>query len=482
MRKRKYDWKGRWFSGATGILMLALLLSFGYWALAEMKGTVDIEVFRAALEDDGFIVQEGKLGYIDLIELYNLGVTTDCTANNPSTPYLTYFLPAVPGEMTKNLVTDAPLNPEHQGLWVTNRLRPDEAVIYIGKTPPACSYFSYRSYLQHRFFPEEGNYKRIFADLGDTLNNLTIKTDGGEEDPFDRNTIIVTTADKGIDERVRTAAQSAGYSPSIINTDVIPSTLVRMGLDEEADTFSWAIRAAFFHDKEAGKRFVEDPPALLLRVTPKDPVQLDPYEVPPLRVRGTGKTELNLMGALKDLREAILKKHAGLEVREMVTSVWLYEGYDAIQRGIDVLGPNRDAIYLRTEPFILQDDPSEFVILYGVNHAVTGKATYSSCSVYGEKILNGVGAVASPELVGTAEDYLPGHPEAKYLYVWKISRSDADDAHTLKVPWDVKAYGVELQEEAFIGFRMYLEPATKVGPIWSEIIYDRAIHFSPNTS
>ncbi|GAI81515.1 unnamed protein product, partial [marine sediment metagenome] len=176
------------------------------------------------------------------------------------------------------------------------------------------------------------------------------------------------------------------------------------------------------------------------------------------------------------------KKHAGLKAREMVTSVWLYEGYDAIQRGIDVLGPNRDAIYLRTEPFVLQDDPSEFVILYGVNHAVTGKTTYSSCSVYGEKILNGVGAVASPELVGTAEDYLPGHPEAKYLYVWKVSRSDADDPHTLKVPWGVKAYGVELEEEAFIGFRMYLEPATKVGPIWSEIIYDRAIHFSPKTS
>lgn len=474
--------KRRGFSRAAGMLAVAFLLLIGYSALAETKGMVDVGAFRAALEDDGFIVQEGKLGYIGLIELYNSGLTADCTGNNPSTPYLTYFLPAVPGQVLKNLLTDAPLNPEHQGLWVTNRLRPDEAVIYIGKTPPDCSYFSYRSYLHHRFFPEEGSYKRIFAELGDTLNNLTIKTDGGEQDPFDRNTIIVTTTDKGIDERVRAAARSAGYSPAIMNTDVIPSTLVRMGLDNEADTFSWAIRAAFFHDKEAGKRFIEDPPALLLRVTPKDPVQLDPYEVPPLRVRGTGTTELNLMGALKDLREAILKKHGGLEAREMVTSVWLYEGYDAIQRGIDVLGPNRDAIYLRTEPFILRDDPNEFVILYGINHAVTGKATYSSCSVYGEKVLNGVGAVASPELVGTAEEYLPGHPEAEYLYVWKVSRSDGDDSHTLEVPWGVKAYGVELEEEAFIGFRMYLEPATKVGPVWSEIIYDRAIHFSPKAN
>ncbi len=93
-----------------------------------------------------------------------------------------------------------------------------------------------------------------------------------------------------------------------------------------------------------------------------------------------------------------------------------------------------------------------------------------------------MGAVASPELVGTAEDYLPGHPQAKYLYVWKISRSNGDDADTLEVPWGVKAYGVELEDQVFIGFRMYLEPATKVGPIWSEIIYDRAIHFSPKAS
>ena len=473
--------KSRWFSRTTGILILALLLSFGFSALAATNETVDIEAFWAALEDDGFIVQQGKLGYINLIELYNSGLTDDCTGNNPSSPYLTYFLPAAPGQVLKNLLTDAPLDPEHQGLWVTNRLRPDEAVVYVGKTPPDCSYFSYRSYLMHRFFPEEESYKRIFAELGDTLNNLTIKTDGAEQDPFDRNTIIVTTADKGIDERVRAAAQSAGYSPASMNTDVIPSTLVRMGLDEEADIFSWIVRAAFFHDKEAGEGFIEDPPGVLLRVTPKDPVQLDPYQVPPLRVRGTGRTELNLMGALNDLREAILKRHGALQTREMVTSVWLYEGYDAIQRGIDILGPNRDAIYLRTEPFILKDDPNEFVILYGINHAVTGKATYSSCSVYGKKVLNGVGAVASPQLVGTAEDYLPGHPEAKYLYVWKVSRSDGDDAHTLQVPWGVKAYGIELGQEAFIGYRMYLEPATKVGPIWSEIIYDRAIHFSPET-
>jgi len=47
-----------------------------------------------------------------------------------------------------------------------NRLRQDEAVIYIGETPPGCSYFSYRSYLHHRFFPEEEKYKRIFCGSG----------------------------------------------------------------------------------------------------------------------------------------------------------------------------------------------------------------------------------------------------------------------------------------------------------------------------
>jgi len=38
--------------------------------------------------------------------------------------------------------------------------------------------------------------------------------------------------------------------------------------------------------------------------------------------------------------------------------------------------------------------------------------------------------------------------------------------------------GIELDKEAFVGFRAYLEKETKVGPFWSELLYDRVIRYS----
>jgi len=46
------------------------------------------------------------------------------------------------------------------------------------------------------------------------------------------------------------------------------------------------------------------------------------------------------------------------------------------------------------------------------------------------------------------------------------------------VPTGPKAHGVGLDEPAFIGFRAYMEPATRVGPNYTEILYDRVIKFS----
>lgn len=37
-----------------------------------------------------------------------------------------------------------------------------------------------------------------------------------------------------------------------------------------------------------------------------------------------------------------------------------------------------------------------------------------------------------------------------------------------------------LNQTAFAGFRAYVEPETKVGPSYSEVIYDRAIKFGTN--
>jgi hypothetical protein len=43
----------------------------------------------------------------------------------------------------------------------------------------------------------------------------------------------------------------------------------------------------------------------------------------------------------------------------------------------------------------------------------------------------------------------------------------------------LKAHGIELDQPIFIIFRVYCEPATKAGPVKSEILWDRAIKFNP---
>jgi hypothetical protein len=444
----------------------------------------DIDALQAALQADGFTVQEGKLETIDVLALYNAGILPSCYGNNAQAPYMCFKLPKAPGQTTNNTISDSPIKPENAGLWADYRMRPDEAVVFIGKTPPDCSYYSYCNYIALRYFPNEGQSRRVFGSLDDPLNNMTISTEGtpgGKEgDAFEQYTVIISTADKGIDQRVRDSLASAGYSMDIVNTDVIPSGLVKMGLDAEDDTFALIHRLAFFTNEQEGEDYMASAQGSVFRLTPAGDTRLDPFEVPEMRVRGTGDTsELDLMGALEELRQAILSKYGSLQATEITTNPWLLQGYNAIQTGTDALGDNNDTVYLRSDQFILSDNPQEFLIVYGINHAALGKYTYNNFCFYGADIMNGVAGMENATLMGTAEEYLPDNPAAKYLYACKVARDDGGDPKVLEVPTGPGAYGVPLDAKAFLGFRIYLEKETKTGPFWFEVLYDRAIKFGP---
>jgi hypothetical protein len=368
------------------------------------------------------------------------------------------------------------------GLMQGWQLNPDEALVLVTKTPPECAYFSYCGFIFYKYYEKEKQRKWVWTSYNDPLNNLTIKTsgtpNGAKGNPFNQDTIIIITADKGTDQRIRSAAASAGYSADIINTYVVPNSMVKLGTGPEFDTIVFGHRMALFADEKAGQEYV-NAVTLALRVTPKSQAKFDQLPAPELRVRGTGKTEVDLQPALEELRKAILAKHSNLLADELVTSVWLSESYDAVQTETYVAGESRDTVYLRSDTLTLGDNPGEFVIVYGVNHAATGKATYANCNFYGEAGWNGVVGIYSTEYAGSAEPYLPGNPMAKYLYVCKFARSCGPEKTCVAVPTGPKAHGVQLNEPAFIGFRAYLEPATKVGPAFTELLYERVIKFSP---
>ncbi|MBN1289715.1 MAG: hypothetical protein JXA49_08780, partial [Actinobacteria bacterium] len=471
--------RNRILHATAAAVIIALTLALGSCGCGSSGKTGSVDELKAALEKDGFTVQEGKLEVLDITKMADMGLVPSCWANNPSTPYLVYKLPPAPGQTARNNVSDAPINPQNKGLWEDWKLRQDEAIIYIGKTPPPCDYYSYRSYIAGRYSLEAGRVIRVFDSLGDTLNNVTIKTGEGVGGAG-QSTVIVTSADQGVSEKVHSAIESSGYSKDIINDDIISANMVNMGLEPQDDSFAFIHRTAFFKDKEAGDDYMYGEPGTLLRVTPEEPVtKLEPYDVPDLRIRGTGTTELDLLPDIAALEKAIIEKYNGQQATPLETRVWLPEGYYAIQRNEDALGENRDTTYLATDPFILSEDPDDFVIVFGVNHKAAGKATYCNFGVYGIKLNNGVGAVSNHDFTGTAEEYLPGNPNADKLYVWKVARHASGDKDCLEVPFGIGAAGIDLDTQCFIGYRAYVEPSTRVGPFWSELVLDRAIKFSP---
>lgn len=427
-----------------------------------------------ALEAAGYEVRRGAMAQLNLIDLCTWKLLPSCYGNNAGQPYL---CPLLPVGATQDFPNTFP--------W-TYRLEEREGVVILGNTPPEADYFSYRGYLTLRTFRDEGTRRRVFASLGDEVNVLSFPAGGGS--PFRHDFALVSTADRNLDGAVRQAAAQAGYSAFL--SDTIPKPLVRMGLAADADEFGLINRAARFKDKAAGQAYLANPDVEVFRVTPRTSGVASLFGMPNLRIRGTGVFEeaapadraaaggQDLLETMTELRRAILNRYGvSRDVEEMETCVWLPEGFEGIQRGIDVLGEGRDTIYLRTSgDFLLKDDPEDFVIVYGVLHNRTGKATYTNLSVYGTRYLNGVCGMDNDRLAGTAEEYLPGNPLAKYLYVAKISRRQLD-AGTNVVPWGVGCNGVDLKDSIFLAFRAYLEPPTKVGPAAAELIFDRGIHF-----
>ena len=485
-------------------VLFAILIGTG---LAVDIDIGDVEAFKQALEQDGFTVRQGGLSFFDLLKVYNNGVVPSAYGNNPNTKYLNLLVPPPSGQEVRGIIS-ALMKALGVNANITpfSSLRPDEAIVFVGRTPPECRYFSFDLYLMERTYGNETRW--IYGTLGDTLNHLVINTEGTPNgqpgNPFNQTTMVVTTADKSIDQRIRAAAQSAGYSDGVINTQVIPSSMVNMGVENDSDTFNVLLRPTQFTDEQAGNNYISNTPASVFRVTPNKTAELDPFDYPELRVRGTGTTEFDLMDDLEELRIAILNKYSGLNATELPTSQIMAVGSDALQRGIDAYGPPNDCCYLwtanqtvssPTPPFpdltqyygflrdpaiTLGNDANEFIIVYGVNHVATGKAMYENFVLYGADVWNGVAMINDLDFNGTAEEYLPENPNAKYLYVYKFARNCEADPHCYAVPYDMGAYGIDLDQPVYIGWRMYLEEATKTGPAYSEIVYDRAIKFDPN--
>ncbi len=89
---------------------------------------------------------------------------------------------------------------------------------------------------------------------------------------------------------------------------------------------------------------------------------------------------------------------------------------------------------------MLRSGVEEYVLVSGVHHQKSGKATCASVSAYlepsqetarGREI--GLGTVLDRDFGGSARSYLPGDPEADSLYVLELARSCGAEPYCLEI-------------------------------------------------
>ena len=463
--------------GATALMWLFIsLVPFGF-AQGSTQDCDAICALQKAFEQGGFQVTYGSAEPMNLAEMWCTNVPgVDSAWYSNYEPYIDLRVP--------KSADDASPQPNFQ-------LRPDEAIVLIGPTPPPIKYFGFHRFISSKVYPD-GSRHPIHATLGDAVNNLTIKTIGPT--PFSSPVALIFTPDKGTDARIRAVLQGSGYPEAIINTVVFPASMLNLGHGESADELRITIRSGPVWQTDDGDAYVADPPLTIIRVTPQTRAAIDPFPVPRLRVRGTGQTEMDLMNKLEELRAGIVAANPGLAATDFRSHPYWYEGYDYLQRGVDPDGDTRDCFFLTagwvpeygsSDEITLGD--GEFLMVYGANHTATGKATYASVNVYASetaKLL--IGSVTDDDLQGSATPYLPaGDPAAKKLYAYKVSRDcvrGEPGCLQLSVPEGCTRLTLDSKTVLGLVFRMFAEPATKVGPAMPEILYDRIVKFSQRPS
>ncbi|MCB9686514.1 MAG: hypothetical protein H6735_15845 [Alphaproteobacteria bacterium] len=437
--------------------------------------------FEGLAEASGLRVSAGSFTFTDSADCCRPGVS--CLWNNPSTPYGVYAVPPLP---------DEPPVPAVDGWSSLFRMRGDEAVVYLGRTPPRAAYFSFRTYAQYRPepLPQTGELVPlpVLGSLGPSLNQIVVGERAGADAVWDAPMAVVTTADAALERQIVDWLVQTGWDADHVQVDRIPPGEARLGVGEDADLLSMVVRVALFEDADAGAAWMADPGATVLRLTPlvERPVA-EPHPRQPIPPGGSGTGEEAWASAEAALGEAILGGFPGFLVFEQTSNPLREETYDCLPT-LTCFGESTDRYNARIPSFFLWDDGS-FVLSWGVNHGRVGKATYSSVAI--NTVVNQIGldAVDSTGMPGSARAFVDD-PLVDDLYVVAVARDCAAVGATLaslghdgaavpcmEVP--TTCPGVGFAEPMMLNWRAYLEEATNAAPIPEELVLDRVVKIVP---
>lgn len=380
------------------------------------------------------------------------------------------------------------------------QMNPSEAVVVVFRTPPTMRYFSFAQYLVKR----PGDAYAVFASLSDSLNHAKIGTTGSQSsgtNVFNQYAAVVWTADKATYETTRALLLASGLPPWAINFLPLPLEItpsgspipVGLGYGRDGSLVNLLMRTALPVIDSEFDAYRQEKPFFVVRVRPPRPQALSAAPVVGYASDVSGVKEADTLGqALDQLVADIRSRYAGKRYRvsDLSVAFTTVTGWDCIARNIGCAADNHDALYSfdsnsANSGVIRFGNTRDLMIVAGVDHRKTGKATYFSHSVYDTKKLAGIVSVADPMLTAQSALYHAGvtdRADPRYaayssLYAYAISYDCSGVSHCLTIPPPTVANPVGLVPGSpfFVMGRKYLEPSTRVRPAVSEVTPHRSL-------
>jgi hypothetical protein len=406
---------------------------------------------------------------------------TDCTAIDcfGTDPAVTYGAP--------NFYTDIP---------ATRPLLSTGALVLIMETPPPMRYFGitpyifYRNYPNHiRFNPATPGVISVFESLTDTDNLDTIGSAGSPvpgTSPFTQLSVFVITADKNTYSDIVNQFVALGFPDYGINQIALPINAVPLNMGESptSDTYTVLLRMAYPNDFAQMTDYINRAPIQVLYLTPAAPRTVSALPTPISRVPGDGQSEpRNLRSArnslVNDLQARFGNDYTISETRYLPIQT---NNYVCVTYGLVCSGDNPDALYTRDINNYVPSSPQDRILIVGVNHVSTHKATYLSHSVVNSNNRSGVIGVSDSWLNGTAltmagitDPNDPRYATYQQLYAFTISYDCEGDPTCLTIPQPTitDPNGVQYGDPFDVNGRIYLDPTTYTRPSTNEIYFHR---------
>ena len=322
----------------------------------------------------------------------------------------------------------------------------------------------------------------LFSSITDALNLNRMKFAPGAASVFNTEFISLTTGDAGILRNV-SSILAAAHVDLPVNLDALPNTTA-IGVEPLGEGLGRSVWATLFRVADCGdSQDCRDYLAAsqpVLRLTPRPgslcDATFEPVPALPLIPRSSADSELALASDYKEFEATVgawLAKAAMPVVKTESLAVLPLVGRDCIMQQKNCIGDCGDALYTDgNEPLltasgsatVTPDGPDfgldfgDSIVVVGLQHSRTGKASYNNVAVYDVKRALGILAVMDVELQGSAQFFGFSSPNADKFVAHAFARKCPQvlQQHCTNVPFDFP--GLPWGERLTVVERAYVDP------------------------